>query len=441
MCPRLPLIAIVGATGTGKSQLAVTIASRFNGEVINGDVLQMYEGLPITTNKTSLEERGNIPHHLLGCIPLAEETWTVKQFVSRATKIIEQIRSRNKVPILVGGTHYYTQSLLFTNTVVNECSEFMTEEEQERKWPVLGADTSVMLKELYRADPEMAERWHPNDRRKIRRSLEVCLTTGQRTSDIYKKQQEPRSENLSDGLNTDHCGIETRGCEKRGSFLRYDTLIFWTHAATAHLNARLEERVDNMIRKGLIQEVASLQTFLQDQKQEGKSLDEGKGIWIAIGAKEFVPYFQSTDRSDHLRQTSIEKTKIATKQYAKSQVRWIRLKLQRALAAAGSSNTMFLLDGSDVCQWSQSVKSKALEITSSFLSGGTLPSPATLSDAASEYLVTTEQETHGARLCDACNKTLMSEKQWADHLKSKGHKRAIRPRIDWKTLYPKSDGT
>lgn len=79
-----PLIAVIGATGTGKSQLAVELAARFNGEIINGDAMQLYDGLPIITNKIPVEERKGVPHHLLGCIGLDEPTWTVGEFVRQA---------------------------------------------------------------------------------------------------------------------------------------------------------------------------------------------------------------------------------------------------------------------------------------------------------------------------------------------------------------------
>jgi tRNA dimethylallyltransferase len=91
----------------------VSLALKYNGEVINGDAMQLYSGLPIITNKITVEERKGVPHHLLGCIDFGEPTWVVGTFVKRALSIIEEIRSRGKLPILVGGTHYYTQSLLF----------------------------------------------------------------------------------------------------------------------------------------------------------------------------------------------------------------------------------------------------------------------------------------------------------------------------------------
>ena len=160
--------------------------------------MQLYSGLPIITNKITVEERKGIPHHLLGCIGLDEPTWVVGTFVKRALGVIEEIRSRGKLPILVGGTHYYTQSLLFRDRLAEaeedgEGGESKKDhheaqgpiEDLEDKYPILKESTENLLERLQDVDPVMAERWHPNDRRNIQRSLEIYLQTGRKSSDIY----------------------------------------------------------------------------------------------------------------------------------------------------------------------------------------------------------------------------------------------------------------
>lgn len=457
-----PLIAIVGATGTGKSQvsrlplrltnlklidvwyiqLAVSLAERFNGEVINGDALQMYDGLPITTNKISLEDRKGIPHHLLGCVKLDEKPWTVQQFRNRAIDIIEGIRSRNRMPILVGGTHYYTQSLLFNDAVLTEPEiEHIDQEEQKRRWPILDASTEDMLEELRRVDPIMAQRWHPKERRKIRRSLEIWFTTGRKASAIYDEQRQNRNNTYSRcDQSGDDPASSAYGSEKQAdmasqSALRYDTLIFWTHANPDVLNARLEKRVDAMVSDGLLSEIKSIYKCLLDQEQRGILVDQTRGIWVAIGFKENLGYI--IHGGDRIKKDGIERTKIATRQYAKRQVRWIKLRLQRAIATANSSHRFFVLDTADLTHWSQDVEKKARDITEAFLSGCALPKPESLSNAAKDALVVTEAEHMGATYCEACGKTLMSTGELVRHFKSKGHKSAVRPRVDWGALYPK----
>lgn len=409
----------------------MSLAERFNGEIINGDALQMYEGLPIATNKIRPEERKGIPHHLLGCVKLDEEPWTVRKFRDRANTIIQEIRSRGNLPILVGGTHYYTQSLLFEHTVIDdENSEHgMNKIENDQKWPILEADTRDMLKELRKVDPIMASRWHPNDRRKIRRSLELWLNTGKKASDLYYEQRQERSV-----VDLDDTAQLSGG--KPESSLAHDTLILWTYASSDSLNQRLAERVDDMISDGLLDEVESMYDSMQFQARQGKAVDQSRGIWVAIGFKELLPYIMTNRCSEKLRQEGIEHTKIANRQYAKRQVRWIRLKLQRALDAAGLSKHLFLLDTTNLMQW-HGVVEEAQHVLKAFLDGGQFHKPMSLSEAAKELLVMTEEEPKSARYCKACEKTLMTEQEWVKHLKSKGHKSAMRPKIDWQSLYPK----
>ncbi len=417
-------------------QLAVSLAQTFNGEIINGDALQMYEGLPITTNKLPLAERDGIPHHLLGCVRLGEEPWTVKQFLDRATSIIREIRSRGRLPILVGGTHYYTQSLLFRDTIVEEEGpDHITGENSAQKWQLLDASAEEMLKELRKVDPEMAMQWHPSDRRKIRRSLEIWLKTGKRASEIYKQQKTQSLDVESDGWNK---SPEPNGSDALGpSHVRYDSLIFWVHVPSDVLNSRMEERVDSMVAHGLLEEVTSMQSFFQDQEVQVEKIDQTRGIWVAIGFKEFLPYILDGSRPEKLRQEGIERTKIATRQYAKRQDRWIRLRLQRAVNAADLTQNMFLLDATESSRWSDDVDAKAKDVTAAFLSGVALPDPDSLSDAARKLLVSPEEEAKYARHCEACDKTLMFHGQWINHLNSKGHRASVRPKIDWDILYPR----
>ena len=412
------------------TKLAVSLAERFNGEIINGDALQMYEGLPITTNKISIEERKGIPHHLLGCVKLGDDPWTVLQFCTRANSIIEEIRSRGKLPVVVGGTHYYLQALLFPKSLVGDDvpTQHIDEEEEERKWPILAAESETMLDELKKVDPEMAQGWHPRDRRKIRRSLQIWLQTGRKASEVYREQK-----SVSPKLNSDlnrHAG----DLEEAESLQHQDPLVFWTYSSPLTLNQRLDKRVDSMMSNGLLDEVRSMHHYLQDH-----TVDDNRGIWIAIGCKEMLPYIANPDPTGKEKDEGIERTKIATRQYAKRQNRWIRLKLLHAAQQAGLGRKVFLLHSTDVEHFSTNVEETADNITSSFLAGTALPSPSTLSDAAKEMMLLASKETRNAQHCEACDKTLMSEAEWLGHLTSKGHKRAMKPKVDWQTLYPKND--
>ncbi|CAK4032098.1 tRNA dimethylallyltransferase, mitochondrial [Lecanosticta acicola] len=427
--PSRPLICVIGATGTGKSQLAVEIAKRYNGEIINGDAMQLYAGLPVITNKITPEERQGIPHHLLGCIGLHEQTWVVGAFVRNALKVIEEIRSRGKLPILVGGTHYYTQSLLFKDRLAEkEEAEEEFVENMADKWPILNESTAMLLEELKRVDPVMAERWHPKDRRKIQRSLEIYLQTGRKASDIYADQRARKSANgdaedfrIPDGLS-----------------MRFSTLLFWIHAETNALRDRLDQRVEKMLQHGLLEEVDMLTDYARSQAEEGEAVDETRGIWVSIGYKEFKSYALArqqdcTDvkRLSKLKAEGVEKTQIATRQYSKRQVKWIRIKLVNALADAGATDRLYLLDGSDVSNFADVVVRPALELTEQFLQGQNMPSPSSLSPVAAELLVPKREDFAATpqmwtkQHCSACEVTCVTPEQWKMHTGSKKHKKLV----------------
>jgi tRNA dimethylallyltransferase len=406
--------------------------------------MQLYSGLPIITNKITVEERKGIAHHLLGCIGLDEPTWVVGTFVKRALGVIEEIRSRGKLPILVGGTHYYTQSLLFRDRLA-EAEEDGEEEESKKdyheaqgptedledKFPILKESTEKLLATLQDVDPVMAERWHPNDRRKIQRSLEIYLQTGRKASDIYAEQRLAQSTSSS-----------ANPSSSEDSGLRFPTLLFWIHAETETLRARLDSRVDKMLQRGLLDEVRTLHDYATEHSAQ-QPIDDSRGIWVSIGYKEFSAYtaaLASGEASDTdlqaLKDEAIERTKIATRQYAKRQTRWIRIKLLQALQAAHATSSLYLLDGTSVADFEAKVLSPAADVTRDFLAGGPMPEPKDLSAAAAEVFtaaVSHQDPESGAsapkkwlrQKCELCGVTCVTEKQWAAHARSRAHRRLV----------------
>ncbi|KAF2123115.1 IPP transferase-domain-containing protein [Lophiotrema nucula] len=436
--PMKPLVAIVGATGTGKSDLAVDLARRYNGEIINGDAMQLYQGLPIITNKITQDEMKGVPHHLLGCIGLEEETWTVGKFVGRALGVIDEIRSRGKLPILVGGTHYYTQSLLFQDVLADE--PLLEASTNGQHFPILDEPTEVILEKLKEVDPVMADRWHPNERRKISRSLEIFFKTGKRASKIYEEQRLRRgiSPNSSDS------GINKEVGD--GFNLRFPTLLFWVHAPKDVLYPRLDARIVKMLDKGLMAEVYALHDLRYDIESRSliageitKPIDQTRGIWVSIGYKEFLEYLSarndgavSGEDLEKLKTAAVEKMQAATRQYANRQIRWIRIKLLNALVGAGQKRNMVLLDGSDLSKWEEQVLQPSRQITETFLSGNDLPEPTDLSALAREaltpkrdYDLAQRPELWQKRVCETCGIVAVTENDWNLHIKSRGHRRAV----------------
>lgn len=445
-----PLIAVVGATGTGKSkvieipsfsrlaereangyrQLAVDLASRFNGEIVNGDAMQMYRGLPIITNQIPVEERNGIPHHLLSCVDLEVEAWRIGKFKKEALRLIDDIRSRGKLPILVGGTHYYTQAVLFKDQLVGEGSDDQDDIESPKdlpstsqKWPILDSPPEVLMEKLKEVDPAMAERWHPKDARKIRRSLEIYFQTGRRASEIYAEQKLLKNEAVM----------------KDTTLLRFEnTLIFWVHAEKDVLDARLDARVDGMIELGLIAEAQTMFDYLQEKHSQGIEVDQTRGVWVSIGFKELAPYFaavqqaqSSEEELEDLKRHCIELIRIATRQYGKSQVKWIRNKLWRALSEAGMTHRLYLLDSSNVSEWDTCITKPSENIVQLALQNESTPDPQSLSELANTVLGTRGEQARAQAgsdmkcfTCDLCRKTMAGEEQWKVHIESYGHRRA-----------------
>jgi len=411
-----------------QKQLAVEIATRFKGEIVNGDAMQMYKGLPIITNKITLEEQRGIPHHLLGHIDLDQETWVVGDFKREANKIIKEIRSRGNLPIVVGGTHYYLEKFLFEDVFLGEPSKSSESESH----PILDEPTEVILAKLEEVDPVMAEQWHPNDRRKIRRSLEIYLNTGRQASQIYAEQKSRRGDSE-----------QTAGDVGQSP---WQTLLFWVYSDPEVLKDRVTRRVDKMLDNGLLDETREMYQYLQQKRASGRDIDLEKGIWQSIGFKQLQPYHQATEEAtedrpeaastlEKLKALGLEEVKGATRRYSKYQTGWIRNKLVPLLQEnPPAMDHLFLVDSTDVSKWADNVAEPATSVTRLFLDGGALPSPLELSRKAAEVLAEAEvvaantTRTPCRRVCDTCGLTAVTEEVWKVHLASHRHKRAQRKR-------------
>ncbi|PGG97868.1 tRNA dimethylallyltransferase [Blastomyces parvus] len=509
--PVEPLIAVIGATGTGKSKLAVDLATRFNGEIINGDAMQMYRGLPIITNQIPTEERQGIPHHLLGCIGFDQEPWRISHFKTECLRIIKEIRARGKLPVLVGGTHYYTQAVLFKEAILDrggESDESSGSSDDEKllmdgnseqadvptprsgDFPILNAAPEVILQKLREVDPVMASRWHPNDTRRIYRSLEIYLQTGRPASEIYQEQQRLKDvANIPSG----HYPQELAGVENHtatnispagagAGHLRFPTLLFWVHTEDQELTRRLSRRVDNMAEQGLVAEAESLFNYLNEKKAQGIEIDRTRGVWVSIGFKELEPYFRAlqssastststgagagkiiSDGADNststtaptpeqlanLKQSCLNSIKSATRHYYRQQVRWIRGRLWNALTDAHSSRQLYVLDstgvGANPGSWDSDVREPAERVVEAFLSGGVeeCPDPRELSESSKKVFETQlrsfvatgggeaeerarQRIVYNCSTCDVCGVTVQSDEQWEVHVNGRRHKRAVK---------------
>jgi tRNA dimethylallyltransferase len=387
-----------------------------------------------------MREREGVPHHLIDFIGLEEESWRIGQFRKECLRVIQDIHSRGKIPVLVGGTSYYVQSVLFNDALVGEgaddvLSDDKLPEQQERKvsedWAILDAPAETMMEKLREVDPVMANRWHINEGRKIRRSLEIYLKTGRRASEIYEEQMRQRQ-----------AAIERAEGVTAGQ-LRYSTLIFWVHSEREKLYRRLENRVDTMAEQGLIAEAKSLSEYAVEQEAQENPIDLSRGVWVSIGYKEIEPYFtalragnSSEKELEALKGSCLESVKASTRQYSNRQVQWIRKKLWTALADIGATNRLYVLDTTDPGAWNSCVAEPMERIVQAFLRNETLPEPKSLSQMAEETLTEREQnytkvtippaQTLKQITCEVCNKTMMGQEQWDVHIRAAPHRRALK---------------
>ncbi|KAI8078222.1 IPP transferase-domain-containing protein [Gilbertella persicaria] len=376
------IATVVGSSGIGKSKLAVELCKALKGQVINADALQVYKGLDIITNKMPIQEREGIKHHLMDFLE-PEEEYRVTSFLKDASQTIESISNEKQLPVVVGGTNYYIQALLWNNTTISKDqqkrspSPELTVEEDENQFPEFDAlETQELYERLKKVDPIMANKWHPSDRRKILRSLRIFHQTGKPQSEIIKSQKEH---------------FETHGLVPR-----YKTLVFWIYSDPKQLNPRLDARVDQMIETGLFEEIKDLRNRVVQGsvKMPGAELEKyQRGLWQAIGYKEFEPYFEALEQGKDeselytIKHECTERVKSATRKYAKSQIKWIRNKLvPTALNAKNNNVIIYCLDAGDLEHWDQNVRDKAIQVAKAFQQDEPLPDPKSLSETASVML-------------------------------------------------------
>ncbi len=272
------VIAVVGATATGKSDLALDLAETLGGEVVNADAMQLYRGMDIGTNKLPVDRRRGIAHHLLDVLEVTDEA-TLADFQARAEATIVDIRSRGRVPVLAGGSGLYVRAALDhldippTDPAVRAGLEAEAEGE---------GGPAALRQRLAVADPAAAEAIEPNNIRRIIRALEVIEITGRPFSATAPTKR-----------------------------YRRPSLVIGLHDDRDALDERIERRTRAMWEDGLLEEVAAL---------DAVGLRHGRTASRAIG------YAQALAQLDGEigREEAIARTAQATRRYARRQESWLR---------------------------------------------------------------------------------------------------------------------
>jgi tRNA dimethylallyltransferase len=276
------MIVIVGPTAVGKTRLGVELAKKFDGEVISGDSMQIYRGLDIGTAKVTEEEAEGIPHHLINEKD-PDESYAVSDFKEVASKKIEAIRARGHVPIVVGGTGLYIESLLFDVSHGGEAEpDEAFRKQMEEKAEKEGKES--VWEQLKEIDPEAAKKIHHNNVRRVIRALEVYHVTGQTFSSYQAERQEKEA--------------------------LYDAFVIGLNTDRALLYERINQRVDLMMEQGLVEEAKRLWQAVDVEVQSAKG----------IGYKELFPFFEGKEDLEE----AVDNIKQNSKRYAKRQLTWFR---------------------------------------------------------------------------------------------------------------------
>ncbi|XP_034249511.1 tRNA dimethylallyltransferase [Thrips palmi] len=364
-----------------------------------------------------------VPHHLLGHLQPGDN-YHVHRFRAEAFRIIESLHARNKVPVVVGGTHYYVESILWKNLVGNsDASDSTADGQAPRKRPhrdqyVIAGRTFANLDDLEKLGTEELREilkeidpasWELlQDRRKIRRSIEVFGQTGRRHSDILEEQRQAAG-------------------SVHGGALRYPkALVFWMQCDKDTLNARLARRVDAMLAQGLLEEVEAFHQQVNLKRGEQQSQDFEHSLFQSIGFKEMLPYaaLSAEERASEAGKKALEQGLLLLKQrnmrYARKQEAWIR---NRLLVHGRDVPPVWPLDGSDPSRWDELVAAPAAAVVEARLRGED-PDEAVIRAVPKEGTALPAKERHATYRCELCQRDLMGLQQYNIHLGTKKHRAA-----------------
>lgn len=277
---KLSVLAVVGPTASGKTALSVELAKRTDGEIVSADSMQIYKGMDIASAKPTKEEMCGIPHHMMDFLS-PETPYSVAQYTEAAAQRIREIAARGKLPILVGGTGLYVDSLLSHTQFIEAPTDMTLRAALDAQFEAVGGEE--MLKRLAEFDPESAARLHPNNKKRILRAFEIYRLTGQ---------------TLSEALAQSHAVPSPFAPVYIGIAFRERAVLY----------DRINRRVDSMLERGLLEEARA---FYKGSPETAAQ---------AIGYKELKPFLDG----DLPFADAVENLKRATRNYAKRQITWFK---------------------------------------------------------------------------------------------------------------------
>jgi len=296
-----PVICLAGPTAAGKSASTLALAERWPMEIINVDSATIYRGMDIGTAKPSPEEQARVPQHLLDILDPAQ-SYSAAEFRADALRLIEEIRARGRIPLLAGGTMMYYKALRDGLDDLPQADPALRAEIEARAaihgWPALHAELALL-------DPVTAARLAPNDSQRIQRALEICQLTGQPMSALLR-----------------------RGEQKPDDDANHYLTISLEPSDRAALHARIEQRFDAMLAKGLLDEVRTLRAR--------PDLHPGLPSVRCVGYRQMWAHLDGEVDLATAREQGIA----ATRQLAKRQITWLRAQPDRVIVDCLASDAV-----------------------------------------------------------------------------------------------------
>lgn len=277
-----PLIIVAGPTASGKSDTAVALARRLNGSIISADSMQVYRGMDVGSAKVTPDEMQGIPHYLIDVIDPKGE-WNVVRFQQEAKAAIADIYAKGRLPILCGGTGFYIQALLYDIDFTQTCENTTYRDELKNRADTEGPE--ALYAQLQKVDPTSAACWHPNNVKRTIRALEFYHETGQRISE-HNEEQHQRS-------------------------AAYDVLFYVLTMDRDRLYKRIDQRVDLMMKRGLVEEVTRLRS---------QGLTQADVSMQGLGYRQILDALDGTCTIEE----AVTRIKTETRHFAKRQLTWFK---------------------------------------------------------------------------------------------------------------------
>ena len=275
-------LAIIGPTASGKSEVAVALAKKINGEVVGMDSRQIYEGMAIGTAQPTLDEQGGVPHHMIGIKPLNEEI-AAGAYAKLVLNLVTDIQSRGKIPVICGGAGLYFRAItkgIFEESVSDLNARKQLEDEYDKN------GSTNLMDRLMELDPEYAEIVHPNNKKRLIRALEIYASTGKPPTEHYQNQSKDSQPQL-------------------------DLFTIYMDWELDELGDRIAKRTTKMLKAGWVNEVRTLMKQYPDEVLH--PLD-------SIGYSQIITYLNDEISEEEL-ETEIT---LRTRQFSVRQIKWFR---------------------------------------------------------------------------------------------------------------------